>query len=52
MTGSFQYDAFLSHSAEGKALVRPLVERLRADGLKVWFEEWVLWAGIKLKRTK
>ena len=41
----FEYDVFLSHSAKDKALVRPLAERLRADGLKVWFDEWVLKAG-------
>ena len=29
------YDAFLSHSAKDKAVVRPLAERLRADGVKV-----------------
>ena len=27
-------DVFLSHSAQDKAVVRPLAERLRADGLK------------------
>jgi len=32
----FTYDVFLSHSAKVKAVVRPLAERLRADG----FEEW------------
>ena len=26
------YDVFLSHSAKDKAVVRPLAERLRADG--------------------
>jgi hypothetical protein len=26
-------------------VVRPLAERLRADGLKVWFDEWVLKPG-------
>ena len=30
----FTYDVFLSHSAKDKAVVRPLAERLRADGLK------------------
>ena len=38
----FQYDVFHSHSAKDKAVVRSLAERLRADGLKVWFDEWVL----------
>jgi TIR domain len=41
----FHYDIFLSHSAKDKALVRSLAERLRADGLKVWFDEWVLRPG-------
>jgi hypothetical protein len=36
----FPYDVFLSHSATDKAVVRPLAERLRQDGLKVWFDEW------------
>ncbi len=29
------HDVFLSHSAKDKAVVRPLAERLRQDGLKV-----------------
>jgi len=29
----FTYDVFLSHSAKDKAVVRPLADRLRADGL-------------------
>lgn len=35
MPGEFPYDVFLSHSAKDKAVVRPLAERLRQDGLKV-----------------
>jgi hypothetical protein len=31
---SFPYDVFLSHSAKDKAIVRPLAERLRKDGLQ------------------
>ena len=42
MPDQFQYDVFLSHSAKDKTVVRPLAERLRKDGLKVWFDEWVL----------
>ena len=42
---AFPYDVFLSHSAKDKAVVRPLAERLRADGLQVWFDEWVLRPG-------
>lgn len=39
------YDVFLSHSAKDKAIVRPIVERLRADGLRVWFDEWEIEPG-------
>ena len=39
MPGEFPCDVFLSHSAKDKAVVRPLAERLRADGVKVWFDE-------------
>jgi hypothetical protein len=42
---NFPYDDFLSHSAKNKAVVRPLAERLRQDGLKVWFDQWVLKPG-------
>jgi hypothetical protein len=34
MGQEFQYDVFLSHSAKDKAVVRPLAERLRQEGLK------------------
>ena len=36
MPNEFQYDVFLSHSRKDKEVVRPLAERLRQDGLKVW----------------
>jgi len=42
---AFTHDVFLSHSAKDKAVVRPLAERLRADGVKMWFDEWVLKPG-------
>ncbi len=45
MANQFEYDVFLSHSSKDKAVIRPLAERLRGDGLKVWFDEWVLKAG-------
>lgn len=45
---AFPYDLFLSHSAKDKAVVRPLAERLRADGLKVWFDEWEIKPGDRL----
>lgn len=40
MCNQFKYDVFLSHGAKDKAMERPLRERLRADRLKVWFDEW------------
>jgi hypothetical protein len=56
VSADFHYDVFPSHSAKDKAVVRPLAERLRADGPKVWpvppkpqceggFDEWVLKPG-------
>jgi small GTP-binding protein len=36
---TFSYDVFLSHSSQDKPIVRELAERLRSDGLKVWFDE-------------
>ncbi|MEK7676294.1 MAG: hypothetical protein AAB676_10730 [Verrucomicrobiota bacterium] len=33
MPDEFHYDVFLSHSVKDKAVVRPLAERLRKDGL-------------------
>ena len=40
MADDFKYDVFLSHSSKDKAVVRAVAERLRADGLRVWFDEW------------
>jgi hypothetical protein len=48
----FQYDVFLSHSSKDKAIVRPLAERLRKDGLKVWFDEWVIPVAAVYDRRK
>ena len=45
MADHFNYDVFLSHSAKDKDIVRAVAERLRADGLRVWFDEWVLKPG-------
>ncbi|MEO6785847.1 MAG: toll/interleukin-1 receptor domain-containing protein, partial [Chthoniobacteraceae bacterium] len=48
MPDEVPYDVFLSHSAKDgvvMAVVRPLAERLRADGVKVWFDKWVLKPG-------
>jgi hypothetical protein len=39
MADSFQYDVFLSYNSKDKPIVRDIAERLRRDGLKVWFDE-------------
>src|ERR1044072_2771090 len=39
MADDFKYDVFLSHSSKDKAVVRSVAERLRADKLRVWFDE-------------
>ncbi len=36
----FQYDVFLSHSSKNKDVVRDIANRLKSDGVKVWFDEW------------
>jgi WD40 repeat protein len=41
----FKYDVFLSHSSKDKPLVRELAERLKADGVRVWFDEWEIQIG-------
>ena len=45
MQTDFQYDVFLSHSSKDKDIIRELAERLRKDGLKVWFDEWEIKPG-------
>ena len=42
MPGEFSYDVFLSHSTKHNTVVRESAERLKRDGLKVWFDEWVI----------
>jgi WD40 repeat protein/GTPase SAR1 family protein len=44
-TTDFKYDVFLSHSSEDKPVVRKIAGRLRADGLRVWFDEWEILPG-------
>jgi hypothetical protein len=41
----FSYDVFLSHNHKDKPQVRRLAERLRAAGLRVWFDEWIIQPG-------
>lgn len=41
----FTYDVFLSHNSKDKELVRPVAERLKDAGYKVWFDEWTISHG-------
>src|ERR1051325_8663447 len=45
MADDFTHDVFLSHSSKDKATVRPIAERLRADGLRVWLDDWEIRPG-------
>ena len=45
MPEEFEFDAFLSHSSKDKPIVRPLAERLRKDGVRVWLDEWAIKPG-------
>jgi hypothetical protein len=41
MADDFSYDGFLG-SSKDKETIRPVAERLRNDGLKIWFDDWEL----------
>ena len=45
MVIEFQYNVFLSHNSKDKAVVRAVAERLRADGLRVWIDDWGIRPG-------
>jgi hypothetical protein len=44
-TTRYRYNVFLSHSSADKPVVRELAERLRAAGLRVWFDEGLIQPG-------
>jgi Domain of unknown function (DUF1883)/TIR domain len=46
-----KFDVFISHASEDKdEVVRPLANALKAEGLKVWFDEFELKIGDSLRR--
>ena len=51
MSAPFAYDVFLSHNSKDKPRVRKLAERLRAEGLRVWFDDWVIRAVVQCRRV-
>jgi hypothetical protein len=47
-----EWDVFISHASEDKEeFVRPLAERLRGLGLRVWYDEFTLTVGDSLRRS-
>jgi WD40 repeat protein len=44
----YQYDLFLSHASEDKDWCEKLAERLRDQGVRVWFDGWELRPGDNL----
>jgi small GTP-binding protein len=42
MGDDFNYDVFLTYSPKDKAAVRDIAEYLRAEGLRIWFDDWEL----------
>ena len=46
-----EFDVFLSHNSEDKAVVRTLAERLTQDGFKVWIDQSELYGGDTLPVT-
>lgn len=45
MGKEFTFDVFLSHNSKDKPRVRKLAERLRDDGVRVWYDEWEIQSG-------
>ena len=41
----FKWDVFLSHSSDDKNIVRDIANRLKDDGVRVWFDEWEIQPG-------
>lgn len=48
MSDPFTYDVFLCHSSHDKPVVTKLAERLRAKGVRVWLDDWVLQPGDRI----
>ena len=45
MSNAFAFDVFLSHNRNDKPRVLRLAERLRAAGLRVWYDDWAVKPG-------
>lgn len=45
-----QYDIFIAHASEDKNFATPLAHSLKAKGLEVWYDDFVLKVGDSLRR--
>lgn len=45
MNRVFQYDVFLSFSSKDRLRVEKLAERLKDEGIKVWYDDWEIQFG-------
>jgi SAM-dependent methyltransferase len=45
MKKDFEFDVFLSHASEDNAPAKRLAERLKGEGLRVWFDDWSVRPG-------
>jgi hypothetical protein len=46
------WDLFICHASEDKeSFVRPLAERLQANGIRVWYDEFALKVGDRLRQS-
>ena len=41
----FKWDVFLSYSSRNKATVQDIANRLKSNGVRVWFDEWEIRPG-------
>jgi hypothetical protein len=49
MNNIYNYDVFISHASEDKdSFVRPLAEKLKTEGVRVWYDEFSLTVGDRL----
>ena len=49
---SFRYDVLFACSAKDKGIVRGLAQRLKDDGLHVWFDEWEILPGESIEAAR
>jgi hypothetical protein len=45
VNAAFLHDVFISHSSKDAPAARQLAEMLKSDGLRIWFDEWVIRPG-------